>query len=267
MNRITFLIKSFLRDTRTENCVASIEKFYPESKIFIIDDGYKTERNEKFYKEVEEKGHKVLWLPEFDMGISVGRNRALENIKTEYTLVGDNDFVYTKDSGVERMLEVLEARPDIDIVCGGIFENGKHWHYEGFVDIETDKDGKRWFKYTNLSENAEYEQVGRNFITKIDLGFNYFLMRTKAYPGIKWDEDIKVSFEHTSGMYRAKLNGIKMFYLKDAYVNNDTSQEGNHPDYLKFRRRKGDFVTFSKLWDVDYAIDFHGSRFDFDATS
>jgi len=273
---ITAVIKNFLRNGKTENCANSLINTYPGIKIVIVDDSYPKYREEikPFYKKLEDNGHKVIYTP-FDIGVSLGRNIGIENVNTEYILIGDNDFVYKHNSGVERMASVLDSRKNVDIVCGGIIEDyvvhgeivkhNKEMHYEGFVERELDEHKTPYLKYTSLDlERCNWERVDDDIlITPIDLGFNYFLMRTNAYPRISWTPEIKVSLEHTDGMLRAKQNGLKMVYLKDAFVLNDIKEDGAHKDYAKFRNRFVGWDIFCKNWDVEYGIDFHGHRGDY----
>lgn len=258
MNNITAVIKSFLRNNKTRACIDSLLKTYPGIKVIVIDDSYPEYRAEmdSYYNDLKKKGHQVIYAP-FDIGISAGRNWALENITTEYTLIGDNDFIYTKEAGVDRMKEVLESRKDIDVVCGGIIEEGNKLFYEGFMKRGVDDAQKGFLKYTLLDhKSCLWEHVKKNRITRIDIGFNYFLMRTSMYPQTFWCPDIKIKCEHSDFFLRLQNHGRRCVYLEDAFAINDASFEDNHPDYGKFRGRKNDCATFGKNWKLDYAIGF-----------
>jgi glycosyltransferase involved in cell wall biosynthesis len=276
MSNITAVIKNFLRNGKTRNCIDSLLGTYPGIKIIVIDDSYPEYRKEILgtYENLEKMGHKVILTP-FDVGVSLGRNIGLENVKTDYTLVGDNDFVYDKRAGVDRMASVLYSRKDIDIVCGGILEdrlvNGDvverdvEMHYEGFVSRRLDSNNIHYLKYEALNHNTcQWDSVAnKHFFTPIEMGFNYFLMRTAAYPKFSWSPEIKVSLEHSDGMLRAKKNGLKMVYLKDAFVKNDITKDGTHPEYYGFRKRFVGWDVFCKNWGVEYGIDFGGGRGDY----
>lgn len=264
-HHITAVVKNFLRNGKTQNCIDSLLRWYPGIKIMVVDDSYEDyrEKIKPYYKELIKKGHKVIYTP-FDLGISFGRNLAIENIETQYVLIGDNDFVYNEHSGVDRMKKVLDDISDLDVICGGITENGVDLHYEGFMQRLKDGAGVYYLRNTALDHNkCEWKNVGTNQYAMVDLGFNYFLMRRSAYPRMSWAPEIKVSLEHTFGMFRAKKNGIRMAYLRNAFVTNDASTEGMHEDYPKFRKRFVGWDVFCRELEVEYGIDFDGARGDY----
>lgn len=264
MNRVTAVVKNFLRNEKTINCIDSLLSTYKGIKVIVIDDGPK-EYQEKildYYRKIEGLGHKVI-LTDFDIGLSQGRNLALENIETEYALIGDNDFVYDEKSGVDKMLSVMNDRRDIDILCGGVFENEKERHYEGFMEIRTDNAGAKYLGYTPLDyKNCRWEDVGGSQVTKIDLGFNYFLMKSSIYPKMSWPKDIKVAFEHSTSFYLARQKGVNIYYIKNCFVLHDKTPFPEAQKYYQFRSRRSDWFKHKNLLGIEYAIDFNGNRGD-----
>lgn len=49
-------------------------------------------------------------------GWFAGRNLAVSQVTTKYFLWVDDDFVFTENTKIEKMVEVMEAVPELDVV-------------------------------------------------------------------------------------------------------------------------------------------------------
>ena len=103
MNEITIIIKTFERKKSLICLLKSIQKYYPEIPIIILDDSrnnYKNEVMNKFSKLNIE-----YIVTEFDIGLSEGRNRILRKVKTKYFLLCDDDFEFDERTKLKQLLE------------------------------------------------------------------------------------------------------------------------------------------------------------------
>ena len=62
-------------------------------------------------------GVETVVLP-YNVGVSVGRQAALDRVATRYCVVLDDDHVFYRRTALEEAFSILEAHPDIDILGG-----------------------------------------------------------------------------------------------------------------------------------------------------
>ena len=65
----------------------------------------------------ENAGVKAVYVTE-DAGVGIARHAAIAEVKTEYILFCDDDFIFSKETKLEAPVEILKHDPDIDIVGG-----------------------------------------------------------------------------------------------------------------------------------------------------
>jgi GT2 family glycosyltransferase len=135
---------------------------------------------------------------------SILRSRA-----TEYCLIGDDDFLYTKDSHLEFLLKLMEVA---DIAGGAVMQGGIMGHYEGFY---------RW-----TPAGVTLEEIDRTYPTShagiryspADYVFNFFIAKTEALRRVRWDEQFHASWEHEDFFLSAQKAGLKTVYCPDSVV-------------------------------------------------
>src|SRR5688572_11973908 len=148
-SRVTAIIKTFLRNDYLKRCVDSMLLQYPDIRIGIADDGYPDpagksikeripEWKREWYAKLGEAGHFVISMP-FDSGLCAGRNELVSMARTEFVLVGDDDFAYDQRARVERMVQFLDEHPEIDLIGGRIIQDGIPRDYQGFIDLSDKK--------------------------------------------------------------------------------------------------------------------------------
>lgn len=250
MNEVTIIIKTFERKKSLICLLNSIQKFYPNFPIVIVDDSkinYKNEIINKF------KNLNIDYIiTEFDIGLSKGRNILLQNVKTKYFLLCDDDFEFDERTDIDKALNIIKNN-NIDILGGAIYEkvevnsiisllllfkNPKRLLkfilgyestriYNGFFDIKKNEvTGKFNSNPADFSINEFY---------KVDIVTNFFIANTEKIKAINgWQpEEVKLG-EHTIFFIRCKQNGIKVAYSSYFGVK-------HHPfrtlSYHKYRKR------------------------------
>lgn len=213
-NDITILIKTFLRKESLFKLLKSIKKFYPHIKIMIVDDGNKDIGKELKKFDLDIEYHKVL----FDSGVSYGRNYALNLIKTKYFLLCDDDFIFTKETKIFKLKEILEKN-NADIV-GGVIRNQKYTlsikkKIKNLIKFVLKKNKTHNYYGNILNTKHEliveyYSESTFNKVLQTDICLNFFLGRTEKIKSAGgWNQDLKIG-EHTDFFIRMKENKMKV---------------------------------------------------------
>ena len=86
----------------------NIQSFYPGAKVVIADDSLHPLK-------IKDKQHslQIIQLP-FNSGLSVGLNKALEEVNTPFVMRMDDDELLTLKSCVDKEVDFLIQHPAID---------------------------------------------------------------------------------------------------------------------------------------------------------
>lgn len=260
MKNVTAIVISFLRPDYTIACIQSLRKVYPAINIIVGENGH---YSAKLAYECTQVQAKYVELP-YDSGVCVARNRLLEQVTTEYVLVGDDDFFYTPDTGVERMHTLLDRHPEIDLIGGRIIENDVVRNYQGSIEIT----GRHLVNTPINLDTApfEYDEVSDLRYIKTDLVFNFFVARVASIKNIPWDEQIKVAYEHSSWFIDLKKAGVHVAFSPEPIVIHKPvqvrmvveQQTDAHNAYRTYRMRRGDKERFFTRHNLDYVVDMNG---------
>ena len=250
MKNCTAVIINFLREPYLYNCVKSLRDVYPQINILVGENGEYTKEKKQIINKLGADYIEVSW----DAGVCKGRNHLVNQVKTEYTLVGDDDFFYDKKANIREVVEFLKRHPEIDLVGGRVIEGEVIKNYQGFMDLT---DGV--LKYTKL-ELEDFDEDGIKY-KKCDITFNFFVARTKVLQAIKWDENIKVAYEHSDYFLALKGYGATVVFSPDMLVvHKPIISEKINEEYKNFRCRKSDKRYFFKKHNLKYAIDLNGHK-------
>ncbi|XP_062872082.1 beta-1,4 N-acetylgalactosaminyltransferase 1a [Trichomycterus rosablanca] len=110
---VTIAAKTFLRYDKLQDLIDSIRQFYPTITIIIADDSEHPKPVTGPYIE-----HYIM---PFGKGWFAGRNLAISQVTTKYVLWVDDDFIFTSNTKLEKMVEVLESTT-LDLVGGAVRE-------------------------------------------------------------------------------------------------------------------------------------------------
>jgi len=270
MKNVTAIIKTFLRDEYLYTCVDSLLEVYPDIKILIADDSYENPKKDmplekrNFYKKVEKLGHQVHFLP-YDSGLCVGRNALVQKVKTKYLLIGDDDFKYSIQANIDKMVNFLDNNRGFDLIGGRIIEGEVIKNYQGLIN---DRDPHR-FVYTPLELNGYNSYKGFKY-KPCDITFNFFIARTKAVKKVPWDEQIKVAYEHSSFFIDFKRAGYKVAFTPDCIVEHKPAiqikNRQSYSNYLYYRTRKSDRKRFYERFGIHTVVDMQGRVDIFDSS-
>lgn len=242
--RISVAVKTFLRDEKLFRACDSILKALPGAHIIVADDGEMNDTKAIYYEGLESLGHTVIQLP-FDSGFGKKSGAIINALATPYLLIFSDDFdVSAPDCvvGVEKLLSVLDSRPELSIVSGRLRSRGP---YEFHL---VERQPGEW--YERPCAGSEYF----NSIVPCDVTVNYSLIRRNVFwtegldtneNGTGWvekrtsigfdDEEIIGEGGHGAFFLDCKKAGIKVAYVPGVFI--DEMPEADSERYRQYRRR------------------------------
>ncbi|CAL8319931.1 unnamed protein product [Merluccius merluccius] len=110
---VTIATKTFLRYDKLQDLIYSIRQYYPTVLIVIADD------NE--HPQPVTGPHIEQYIMPFGKGWFAGRNLAVSQVTTKYVLWVDDDFLFTENTKLEKMVAILE-NTTLDMVGGAVRE-------------------------------------------------------------------------------------------------------------------------------------------------
>ena len=248
MKDTAVLITTFLRDDALFNCVKSIRKFYPDIAIFVADTGRESKAKDDFCSEYNCTLIKVA----FDSGVCRARNEGLKRIPDSYrhVFVCEDDIIYTEETKIETLIQILEERPRVGIVGGALRKVKKYetkdQNYEATLRIENDT------IYVEEVTNPDWERVGDVGYSYCDIIPNVFLMRCDIWREIRWDERYKTTPEHTDFFLSLKMNTNWKVAFTDSVRMEHHDQEYKDHEYIAKRIRKDGYKLLAQKWGVKY---------------
>ena len=201
LSDVTIVIVTILRNRCLKNLLNSIKQYLPGLRTLVVDQNGKRNPLDGEYENT-----KFIYTA-FDIGISKARNKGIDNVRTEYTFLLDDDWVITNICDIEGGLNALD-RYGIHFLLGCREDSGKVRKLpRGFL-------GK---PFRTIAERYRENRVTfvppNSYLVKIDLknlkpirwltkdlvvtrgGPNIILARTKDIVEIGWPPQIKIE-EH-----------------------------------------------------------------------
>uniref|UniRef100_A0A672IA11 Glycosyltransferase 2-like domain-containing protein n=1 Tax=Salarias fasciatus TaxID=181472 RepID=A0A672IA11_SALFA len=212
-NNVSIAMKAFLRYSKVRVLVDSIRRFYPKMKIIIADD---SPVNEKITGENIEH-----YLMPPAKGFFAGRNLAVSQVTTKYFLWVDDDFSFTKNTQIEKFVEVMEANPELDLVR--MFRQSPGGELE-FGDCVYKRSGGKFHSVPGYPQCHLVSGV-----------VNFFLARTESVRKVGFDPMLR-RVAH-SEFFLDGLGSLMVATCNDrsAMHINHQSKKGQSHSYLRFR--------------------------------
>lgn len=200
MKDITLLIHTYKRPDMAERLEASAREKYPDMPILVYDD------------------------TEHDRGLSWGRNYLVEQAKTKYVFICDDDCFFTENTDLEAVKAKLEA-DDLDILS--IHDETVGTIYNGTYELEK---GPEDFGDTVHLKPVEDDGL-------CDFVINFFLAKRESLLEHKWDERLKIG-EHFAYFYNHR-GKMKIKHAPQWAIGHDHQAS---EEYNKARQRAWDFL-------------------------
>ncbi|KAL1272654.1 hypothetical protein QQF64_028516, partial [Cirrhinus molitorella] len=173
---VTIATKTFLRYDKLQNLIDSIRQYYPTVTIVIADDSEHPKTVSGPYIE-----HYIM---PFGKGWFAGRNLAVSQVTTKYVLWVDDDFIFTANTKLEKLVDVLE-KTTLDLVGGAVREaTGYTATYRQTISIEAgEEDGD----CLHMRRGFHHIIQGFPHCVVTDGVINFFLARTDKVQQVGFD--------------------------------------------------------------------------------
>lgn len=223
----TVIMKTVNRKDATRRCINSLRKFV-RLPIIVVDDG-KVDMTEEF------KDVTYIKIP-FDSGLSEGRNVAVSHVRTRYTLVVDDDFLFTEDIPLTYLKNMLE---NFDIVGGKLSDRGPYTADMKYIDGVLHICEGLFNKYND-------------YCYKTNRVLNLFLARTAFLRNNPWDPKRKLQ-EHTWWFATLTMVHAKIVYCSNFKISHQPRK--NTQAYMNMRSRTFNFdddaiIKYDCKWHV-----------------
>ncbi|XP_048856178.1 beta-1,4 N-acetylgalactosaminyltransferase 1 [Brienomyrus brachyistius] len=173
---VTIATKTFLRYDKLQGLIDSIRRYYPDVTIVVADDS-------EHPQPVTGPNIEHYIMP-FGKGWFAGRNLAVSQVTTKYVLWVDDDFIFTANTKLEKLVDVLESTT-LDLVGGAVREvTGYTATYRHTISIEAgEEDGDC------LHMRRGFHHVVQGFPNCVitDGVINFFLARTDKVQQVGFD--------------------------------------------------------------------------------
>ncbi|MCI4374993.1 hypothetical protein PGIGA_G00103910 [Pangasianodon gigas] len=225
---VTIATKTFLRYNKLQDLIDSIRLYYPTVTIVIADDSENPRVVSGPYIE-----HYIM---PFGKGWFAGRNLAVSQVTTKYVLWVDDDFIFTANTKLEKLVDVLE-KTTLDLVGGAVREaTGYTSTYRQTISIEAgEEDGDC------LHMRRGFHHIIQGFPNCVvtDGVINFFLARTDKVRQVGFDPRL-ARVAHLE-FFIDGLGSLHVGSCDDVIVNHATKiklpwgQSESDKAYAKFR--------------------------------
>jgi hypothetical protein len=212
-DKLTIAAKTFLRPTTARRLVTSARRVFSGS-IVIADDS-------PVPMAPPDSGTEVVPLP-FNSGVAIGRNAALARVHTPYTLITDDDVVFTKATRIAQAVDYLEANPRVDGVCAMLIELPR-WYTKDVRDYPLFKGAKPALLPVGSSVGG---------LPVILMGPQIFVGRTESLRSVPYDENIRMT-EHRD--FFSMASG-RLVFVQDPAMGVFHARTPFNREYARFRR-------------------------------
>uniref|UniRef100_A0A3B4A046 Beta-1,4 N-acetylgalactosaminyltransferase n=1 Tax=Periophthalmus magnuspinnatus TaxID=409849 RepID=A0A3B4A046_9GOBI len=226
---VTIATKTFLRYDKLQDLIDSIRTYYPTVTIVIADDSEHPKSISGPYIE-----HYIM---PFGKGWFAGRNLAVSQVTTKYVLWVDDDFIFTANTKLEKLVDVLE-RTTLDLVGGAVREaTGYTSTYRQTISIES---GEEEGDCLHMRRGFHHVVEGFPNCVITDGVINFFLARTDKVQQVGFDPRL-ARVAHLE-FFIDGLGSLHVGSCDDVIVNHATkirlpwvSQSESDKTYAKFR--------------------------------
>jgi glycosyltransferase involved in cell wall biosynthesis len=176
---ITGIVTTFERPDMCARLIRSVREHAPDVRIVVVDDS----RVPGEWPEADA----VLHLP-FDSGLGAKRNAGVAHVGSGWVAILDDDFVFTKDTRLGRLVELAEET-DTDIMAGQVIENGVVLDY-----------------YATFKQDGSHVDVRRGWtqdgpVRRCEIVPNFFVARAEVLSAHPWLDWMKLG-EHSMFFWR-----------------------------------------------------------------
>jgi len=249
LSDVTVGIKTFYRTEKLKNALESLIELGVK-EVIVADDGPEDDKKEEIYNEMSKQlPLNVLKLP-YDSGLAYGRNRIVENTRTPYLFIMDDDMEVLDRNSLIFMKQILKNNKKLGGVGGLLIENGRI--RSGAHNLEN----RKGYVVRDVPRAINVESANGIPFIEFDQILNVALFRVKCFDDYSWDDYYKINFEHLDFYWGHKQLGKWKFAITPvAFFKHNP---GGNKTYKKFRfsreRYKRSKEYFLKKWNLKGVI-------------
>ena len=221
---VTLITKTRYRLSNVANLITSFYKYYPGTRVIVADDidpSYPAGAPDAWLRLYNGgKDGLITYIQVEEEGISNGRNKALQLATTKYALFVDDDHLFTDESNVSVLLNVLQNTDAT--VAGGEF--GKH-RFDALARATTVGSSVHliWYPYIFYQTLQPFADC---YVT--DRVHNVFLAKRRDLLDTGgWDKKRKV-YEHTDFFLTLRTKHKKIVYCPEVTFDHNTTDRELH---------------------------------------
>jgi hypothetical protein len=247
---IAIFINTFLRDAMMYRCIESIEKYMPEARIYLTDNGNESSDKYIFYLKMRERGH----FTEHKTFNYPFRKAFLEKLPKlqdeEFIMKMDDDMVL--QAHPTRWLEFLQADPKIGLIAGSVWHTQKNEASRFIYNIWQRPDGiYRWTYPAGFDDKFGYIYA--------DIVPEFWIARREIFDEITMDGNRHIGQGGQENFYteiwKKRMAGEidwRCAYTNEVEVIHDKVSIKNPPEYKKYRNANRE--EYLKEWGPDRVI-------------
>ncbi|XP_078681496.1 beta-1,4 N-acetylgalactosaminyltransferase 1-like isoform X3 [Branchiostoma floridae x Branchiostoma belcheri] len=229
--RVTVIVKTFLRYHKAKSAIFSIKRLYPNTRIIIADDTPLTN-----FTNLQGINMDHFRMPGFT-GYFAGRNLGLSQVWTEYFLYMDDDLFFTNGTRLDVLVSFLD-KTNFHLVSGAAEGKKRHVHTLRVLGNGT---------YScHRKEQRHYNEIkGFPGCFVADLVPNFFLGSTHEVKSIGFDPHPALSRVGHYAFFLSALGRIRIAFCTTVeFGHNKTTTEADAayrgfryvgPEYYKMR--------------------------------
>jgi GT2 family glycosyltransferase len=229
--QVTFIVKTHERPHCLRKLLQSLRAFYPNTPLLVADDGELSLR-------MQPDPHTVVVTLPYDVGLSAARNALVQRVQTPYFVTLDDDFVFSERTTLQRLVAVLDARAELDIVAGSLYLPGQEsqpYAYAELLDVVDDG------RELRMRKGSHGPVPGFDGCERYDIALNFFVARTERVRAMGgWDARLKLG-EHQDFFLRAKRSGLGVAVCP-SYATALHEQDHSDAGYKRKRMREFQFL-------------------------
>ncbi|KAM8845390.1 beta-1,4 N-acetylgalactosaminyltransferase 2-like isoform 2-T2 [Spinachia spinachia] len=221
-SQVTITTKTFLRYPQLRMLLNSIRQFYSNIKVIIADDSFEPENITG--------EHIEQYIMPAAQGWFAGRNLAVSQVTTKYFLWVDDDFVFTEDTKIEKLVEIMEALPELDVLGGRVQQN--QFYFSLIYEEGEEMEGGCLHRKSQGKFNPLPGYPGCFRASGV---VNFFLARTQSIRSVGFDP--KLQRVAHSEFFMDGLGSLMVATCNHVGIGHQpkTGKDKDHARYAKFR--------------------------------
>lgn len=241
---ITVVVTCFLRFDRLRDLLWSVRAHFPGLPVVVADNSVRDHYPPQ--AAALQQFPRVTWLQcPFDCGVTAARNAGFRAARTRLVLVCEEDFVFTAETDLAAMLDVLNASPLR--ICAGLVrvDGGPASNWSATITRDGTVSCMRPL-------DTPWERTPRGtWHRRTDSFVNFFLARRQDLVEVApADERIKIVDEHIDWLFTFQSTGLSAAYTSQCIVDHMTT--GRTKEYVTYRHRRARDYLFQKWGLTDH---------------